>query len=192
MKKETKNRKKMILISVVCLMVLINFFAVSTTVKADIGPKPSVVIEVIGFEEKEYYVTLLSERDSTGPWSYGNKYYDYMGEEWVFEEFEKYQDKDGYYFLSFMEDCSEDDTFEWTYYPPQKFKVLIYTTEDKQFYCSEEIYERYAFDSYFQVIISNDEKIGNTITAQKSYDFSMEIFSLIISLNYSPLCGESS
>jgi len=134
------------------------FFAIPVTVKADMGPKPSVVIEVTGFEGKEYYVTLLSERDSTGPWSHGNEYYDYMGEEWVFEEFEKYQDKDGYYFLSFMEDCSEDDTFEWTYYPPQKFKVLIYTADDKQFYCSEEIYERYAFDSYFKVIISNDGK----------------------------------
>lgn len=164
----------------VCLMAIITFFTIPVTVKADIGPKPSVVIEVIGLEGKEYYVTLLSERDSTGPWSHGNEYYDYMGEEWVFEEFEEYQDKDGYYFLSFMEDCSEDDTFEWTYYPPQRFKVLIYTADDKQFYCSEEIYERYAFDSYFKVIISNDEKMGNTIIAQKSYDFSMEILSLII------------
>lgn len=162
------------------LVIIIISFAIPVTVKADMGPKPSVIIEVIGLEEKEYYVTLLSERDSIGPWSYGNEYYDYMGEEWVFEEFEKYQDKDGYYFLSFMEDCSEDDIFEWTYYPPQKFKVLIYTADDKQFYCSEEIYERYAFDSYFKVVISNDEKMGNTITAQKSYDFSMELLSLVM------------
>ena len=163
-----------------CFVAIITCVAMPVTVKADIGPKPSVVIEVNGFEEKQYYVTLLSERDSTGPWSHGNEYYDYMGEEWVFEEFEKYQDEDGYYFLSFMEDCSEDDTFEWTYYPPQRFKVLIYTADDKQFYCSEEIYERYAFDSYFKVTISNDGKIGNTITVQKSYDFSMELLSLVI------------
>ncbi len=171
-----KKRKNLL----VCLMAMITFLAIPITVKADIGPKPSVVIEVIGLEEKEYYVTLLSERDSTGPWSHGNEYYDYMGEEWVFKEFEKYQDKDGYYFLSFMEDCSDDGTFEWTYYPPQRFKVLIYTADDKQFYCSEEIYERYAFDSYFKVTVLSDETIGNMITAQKSYDFSMEILSLII------------
>ena len=161
------------------LIVIICSFAIPVTVKADMGPKPSVVIEVIGFEDKEYYVTLLSERNSTGPWSNGNDYYDFMGEEWVFEEFEKYQDKDGYYFLSFMENCSEDDTFEWTYYPPQRFKILVYTTADKQFYCSEEVYERYAFDSYFKVIIPNDGKTGNIITAQKAYDFSMEILSLV-------------
>ena len=154
-------------------VVIITCFAMPVTVKADIGPKPSVVIEVTGFED--YYVTLLSERDSTGPWSHGNEYHDYMGEEWVFEAFENYEDKDGYYFLSFMQDCSENDTFEWTYYPPQRFKVLIYTMDDRQFYCSDEVYERYAFDSYFRVTLSES---GQVLTAQKSYDFSMELLSL--------------
>jgi len=158
-----------------CLVVIITCFAVPVTVKADIGPKPSVVIEVVGFEEKDYYMTLLSERDSTGPWSHGNEYYDYMGEKQAFEAFENYEDKDGYYFLSFMQDCSENDTFEWTYYPPQRFKVLIYTMDDGQFYCSDEVYERYAFDSYFRVTLSES---GQVLTAQKSYDFSMELLSL--------------
>ncbi len=158
-----------------CFVTIMTCLAIPVTVKADIGPKPSVVIEVVGFEEKDYYVTLLSERDSTGPWSYGNEYYDYMGEIQAFEAFASYEDKDGYYFLSFMQDCSEDDTFEWTYYPPQRFKVLIYTAEDGQFYCSDEIYERYAFDSYFKVTVSEN---GNVLTAQKLYDFSMELASL--------------
>ena len=160
-----------------CFVVIMTCLAIPVTVKADIGPKPSVVIEVVGFEEKDYHVTLLSERDSTGPWSYGNEYYDYMGEMQAFEAFEGYEDKDGYYFLSFMQDCSEDDTFDWTYYPPQRFKVLIYTTEDGQFYCSDEIYERYAFDSYFKVTVLEN---GNVLTAQKSYDFSMELVSLAV------------
>jgi len=172
-----------------CFVVIIICFAVPVTVKADMGPKPSVVIEVVGFEEKEYYMTLLSERDSTGPWSHGDGYYDYMGEEWVFEAFENYEDKDGYYFLSFMQNCSENDRFEWTYYPPQRFKVLIYTTDDGQFYCSDEIYERYAFDSYFKVNVladgvtvneSGEMENENVITAQKSYDFSMEILSFAV------------
>lgn len=160
-----------------CFVVIMTCLAIPVTVKADIGPKPSVVIEVTGFEGKEYHMTLLSERDSTGPWSHGNEYYDYMGEMQAFEAFEGYEDKDGYYFLSFMQDCSEDDTFEWTYYPPQRFKVLIYTTEDGQFYCSDEIYERYAFDSYFKVTVSEN---GNVLMAQKSYDFSMELVSLAV------------
>ena len=158
-----------------CFVVIITCLAMPVTVKADIGPKPSVVIETIGFEEKEYYMTLLSERDSTGPWSHGNEYHDYMGEKRVFEVFESYKDKDGYYFLSFMQDCSENDRFEWTYYPPQRFKVLIYTVDDGQFYCSDEVYERYAFDSYFKATVSENR---NILTAQKSYDFSMEMVSL--------------
>ena len=161
------------------LLAMLILLAMPVTVKADIGPKPSVVIEFVGMEEQEYYATLLSEKRSTGPWSQGNPYYDYMGEEWVFEEFANYEDVDGYYFLSFMQDCSEDDTFEWTYYPPQRFKVLIYAVEDKQFYCSEEIYERYAFDSYFQVNVSKSHGV-TIVTAQKSYDFSLELLSLVV------------
>ena len=159
----------------VCFVVILTCVAIPVTVKADIGPKPSVVIELVGFEGKEYYVTLLSEKDSTGPWSLGNEYYEYMGKEQAFEAFESYVDEDGYYFLSFMQDCSENNRFEWTYYPPQRFKVLIYTIEDGKFYSSDEIYERYAFDSYFKVTVSEN---GNILVARKSYDFSMELVSL--------------
>ena len=158
-----------------CFVAIFACLALPVTVKADMGPKPSVVIEVVGFEGKEYCVTLLSERDSTGPWSHGNEYYEYMGKEQAFDAFESYVDEDGYYFLSFMQDCSENNTFEWAYYPPQRFKILIYTIEDGQFYSSDEIYERYAFDSYFKVTVSGN---GNVLVAQKSYDFSMELVSL--------------
>lgn len=86
---------------IICISI-IAFFTMPVTIKADIGPKPSVVIEITGLEDKNYYATLLSEKKSTGPWSHGNPYYDYMGEEWVFKEFSKYEDVDGYYFLSFI------------------------------------------------------------------------------------------
>ncbi len=39
------------------------------TAYADIGPKPSVVIDFKGLENEKYYVTLLSEVTSTGPHS---------------------------------------------------------------------------------------------------------------------------
>ena len=72
-----------------CFVAILTCLAIPVTVKADMGPKPSVVIEVVGFEGKEYCVTLLSERDSTGPWSHGNEYYEYMGKEQAFDAFEK-------------------------------------------------------------------------------------------------------
>lgn len=149
------------------------------TAQADIGPKPSVVIEFEGLEQEEYYVTLLSEKDSTGPWSAGNDYYDYMGDKSAFDKFCEYEDSDGYYFLSFMEDCSDDDTFEWTYYPPNKFKILIYFPEYGEFYCDENFYERYAFDSYFTVAVNGIETQHVTTNTEKAYDFTWEIVSLI-------------
>lgn len=147
-------------------------------VSADIGPKPSVKIEFVGLEEEEYYVTLLSEDKSTGPWSFGDEYYDYMGEEEVFHKFEEYVDPDGYYFLSYMENCSEDDTFGWGYYPPKRFKVLIYLPEQDRFIATNQIYERYAFDSYFTVKVSSEDV--TELEVEKSYDYLKEIFCLLI------------
>jgi len=161
--------------------ILLGLMIITTpmTVQADIGPKPSVVIEFKGLEQEEYYVTLLSEKNSTGPWSVGNDYYDYMGDESVFDKFCEYKDSDGYYFLSFMDECSEDDTFAWTYYPPKKFKILIYFPKCDKFYCDESFYERYAFDSYFTVEVKSAEAQALTTNTEQSYDFTWEIVSLI-------------
>lgn len=165
-----------------CFVFALAFFAFPITANADMGPKPSVVINFTGLEDESYYVTLLSEADSTGPWSFGNDYYDYLGEESVFQKFSEYEDEDGYYFLSFMEECSENDSFQWTYYPPNKFKILIYFPEYDLFLKSENIYERYAFDSYFTVDVPETDhaEISVTIAAKQSYDFTMEIVSLVV------------
>lgn len=160
------------------------------SVSADIGPKPSVKIEFLGLEEEEYYVTLLSEKESTGPWSHGNEYHDYMGDEAVFDQFAGYKDVDGYYFLSYMEDCSEDHIFEWNYYPPQKFKILIYLPVQDRFIMNNQICERYAFDSYYTVNIADWKSTVSVNEAsnidsavleiKESYDYSMELVSLIV------------
>ena len=41
-------------------------------------------------------------------------------------------------------------TIDWTYYPPQKFKILLYFPGNNS-YAVSGIYEKYAFDSYFTV-----------------------------------------
>ncbi len=188
-----------------CVMLLLILIVTPMSVSADIGPKPSVKVEFVGLEEEEYYVTLLSEYESTGPWSVNDSYYDYMGDEAVFQKFAEYEDVDGYYFISYMEECSEDDIFEWNYYPPQKFKILIYLPQYDKFIIDEQICERYAFDSYFTVDVSdgnstvsidkteneegtsseeytiNEESLENfELEIEETYDFSMEIVSLIV------------
>lgn len=89
----------------------------------------------------------------------------------------EYQDADGYYFLQEWWDCSESNQLNWTYYPPSPFKILLYFPETDTFYVSE-VYERYAFDSYFTVDLSAYD--SDPITASKSYDYTWEIISIVV------------
>ncbi|WP_426348577.1 hypothetical protein ACPWSR_12575 [Alloiococcus sp. CFN-8] len=171
-------------IKIVFAAILFLLLVPSMSVFADIGPKPSVVIEFHGLEKEEYYVTLLSESTTTGPWSVGEDYNEYMGDEAVFQKFSQYEDADGYHFLGYMENCSEDDIFEWTYFPPSPFKVLIYFPEYDSFLMDENVFERYAFDSYFTAEVTGIENIAVsrdaeavTINIMESYDFSLELVS---------------
>ena len=161
----------------ICMILIISL---PVTAKADIGPKPSVRIQFTGIEGETYYGTLLSERRSTGPSSAWDGYEDYPGwkpenEKVIWEKFLGYEDVDGYYFLQEWWDCSESNQLNWTYYPPNPFKILLYFPETDTFYVSD-IYERYAFDSYFTVDLSDYD--SSSISAEKSYDFTWELISL--------------
>lgn len=170
----------------ICLTLLMSIVSFPLVANADTGPKPSVVVKFNGISDETYYATLLSEVDSTGPWSHDNEYEDYMGEESVFRKFADYDDADGYYFLGFMDECTEDHSLKWGYYPPERFKVLLYFPESDLFSCSADIYERYAFDSYYSITLSaaGINETGDIISApemivQKSYNFSQETLSLM-------------
>ena len=161
----------------ICLILVLNL---PVTAKADIGPKPSVRITFTGIEGETYYGTLLSERRSTGPataWDGYEEYCDWKpeNEKPIWEKFIAYEDADGYYFLQEWWDCSESNQLSWTYYPPNPFKILLYFPETDTFYVSG-IYERYAFDSYFTVDLSDYDT--TPISAEKSYDFTWELISL--------------
>jgi len=188
--------KRKILAFFACLVLFAAAFPV--TASADMGPKPSVVIDFKGLSGQTYYVTLLSSVDSTGPftalsrlkqdnstvdakeWYSGNEE-DYP----IYLKFVGYQDPDGYYFLQYFQNCSETQQFSWTYYPPQNFKILIYFADSGGFAVSA-AYERYAFDSYFSVDLTGTDVIASaargetpTFNAVKSYDYSVETVSLI-------------
>ena len=162
----------------ICLILVLNL---PVTAKADIGPKPSVRITFTGIKGETYYGTLLSERRSTGPataWDGYEEYRDWKpeNEKPIWEKFIAYEDTDGYYFLQEWWDCSETNQLNWTYYPPTPFKILLYFPETDSFYVSD-IYERYAFDSYFSVDLS--EYATSPITARQSYDYTWEVISLV-------------
>ena len=165
---------------IMCLMLVM---AMTIPASADIGPKPSVQIEFTGMEGQTYYGTLLSMYESTGPasvWDGNPEHADYQpGEEGydIWLKFLEYQDADGYYFLQWWWDCSETNQLNWTYYPPTPFKILLYFPETDTFYVSP-VYERYAFDSYFTVDMSDLD--ADPMVADKSYDNTWEIISLAV------------
>ncbi|HPX00118.1 MAG TPA: hypothetical protein PKY98_05135 [Sedimentibacter sp.] len=179
--------KKKFLIVLLCIAAMFAF--IPPLAYGDVGPKPSVIVNFEGLQGKTYYTTLLSETSSTGPYSAvgrfeGDRRYSEDEEDYeIWNRFVDYQDEDGYYFLQYFSDCTETQEFKWTYYPPQKFKILLYFPELDSFAVSD-VYERYAFASYYTVDAENMEltplKVHEGITAEKSYNFTREIISLFL------------
>lgn len=179
--------KKKFLIVLLCIAAMFAF--IPPLAYGDVGPKPSVIVNFEGLQGKTYYTTLLSETSSTGPYSAvgrfeGDRRYSEDEEDYeIWNKFVDYQDEDGYYFLQYFSDCTETQEFKWTYYPPQKFKILLYFPEFDSFATSD-IYERYAFASYYTVDAGNMEltplTVHEGITAEKSYNFTREIISLFL------------
>lgn len=134
-----------------------------TSAYADTGPKPSVRVSFTGLEDRLCYATLLSQTPSTGPASVwdGDPTHAYHNgnEEWAdldeatWRSFVDYEDGDGYYFLQWGWQVSDTNELAWTYYPPNRFKVLLYFPESGEFICSD-VLERYAFHSYFDATVN--------------------------------------
>jgi len=174
--------KKRIFTAIIVFLLLVIMFTLPAA--ADIGPKPSVVIKFKGLEGESYFVTLLSERDHYGPWSSNKEYSPIYGSEEVWEKFSSYSDPDGYRFIGYFSDCSGGDTFSWTYYPPERFKILIYFPEYDRFVLSPGSYERYAFDSYYTVDARNIDLKSASLSSgelvvKRTYDYKWEALSLL-------------
>lgn len=185
-----KTTAKKIFILLICIFGL--FTAFSTSASADTGPKPSVKIQFKNMSNELCYATLLSEYKSTGPQSAwdGNEehIYNYGLDIDIWKKFAEYKDTDGYYFLQIGWQVNESHSLNWSYYPPQKFKILLYYPNADTFIVSD-IYERYAFDTYYTVDMEginigsvdydNNLSNSNRLNAYRSYMYSVEIISLL-------------
>lgn len=127
---------------------------------ADTGPKPSAAFTFTGMPDEDYYVTMLAEVDHYGPHRIYQEGDDlpYVLEAGrddpaypAWQNLVDYKDTDGYYFLDdLFEQCHGDDEASWHYYPPERFKLLLYFPESDTFLCST-VTERYAFDSVYRL-----------------------------------------
>ena len=133
------KRIQTVFLLILCAVMIAVGFPV--TVRADMGPNPSVRIHFENMGDELCYGTLLSKTKSTGPASAWdgieyhakhneNKSYSYAAFDYeTWKVFAEYQDEDGYYFLQEGWKVSETKKIEWTYYPPQSFKILLYYPE---------------------------------------------------------------
>uniref|UniRef100_UPI004029AE6C hypothetical protein n=1 Tax=Angelakisella sp. TaxID=1935177 RepID=UPI004029AE6C len=128
---------------------------------ADTGPKPSASFTFTGMPDEDYYVTMLSQVERYGPhcvYQEGEEIPGYVLEQGeddpaypAWRKFVDYRDPDGYYFLAdLFEQCHGDDEAAWRYYPPERFKLLLYFPESDTLLCST-VTERYAFDSVYRL-----------------------------------------
>lgn len=168
-----------------------------TTARADMGPKPSIRVTFEGMGEELCYATLLSREESTGPYSalspremspYGSPSYATEPEDLANRAFTYYEDADGFYFLQILWQVNETKELAWTYYPPSEFKILLYYPQ-RDLFVSSGSYERYAFDSYYTVDMTDfslpqgDAQPGllaaEELRAETSYDYTWEVLSLL-------------
>ena len=169
--------KKRFFALIIAVFMLIPLFCF--TASADTGPKPSVNISFSGFEGQRYFVTLLADREGRGPWNTENGYEDWCGDRDAWDAFKSFDAPEGWYFVGYMEDCTETHSFAWTYYPPDIFRVLIYYPDSGEFLLSDEAYERYAFDSYYTV---SAENTGFTVESAREQYVAKEAFGFIARL----------
>lgn len=174
---------KSIIGMILCTFILVNMFPMK--VQADMGPKPSVVIEIVGLEDEVYYGTLLSHSSGNGPYEAISECTGKQGSEdyEIWKAFVEYEDSDNYYFFPEIYQCQGTDSFCWDYYPPSPFKILLYFPE-YDIYVVSEIYEEYAFDSYYRIDLSGIDFENATsdvnVKAWRSYDYVGETINLIV------------
>ena len=190
------------------MFLILGLLCASMTAHADMGPKPSVQITFEGMGPEKCYGTLLSKNISTGPstaWDgteedarhNENELYSYENLDYeTWKAFVEYKDVDGFYFLQEGWQVNGTKELKWVYYPPSTFKILLYYPESGTFLVSD-IYEKYAFDSYYTVDMSNFQQpidkiqgefeeseklvlIEKKIEAEKSYNYKSESRLLLI------------
>ncbi len=139
------------------------------TVFADFGPKFSVEFQIDGLEGRRCYATLLSKTQFSGPaqvWDGKSPPEDYMLDGMdrkeaaeAFYAFGGYRDPEGFCFLEQVFQV-EEGRFEWGYYPPDEFKLLLYFPDTGELTAGKSL-ERYAFDSAFRCALREDGSLGD-------------------------------
>lgn len=142
------------------LIIVFMFLCFTAPVSADTGPKPSLTIKCRGFSENSY-VTVLATVEKYGPnWSVDALDYEVREKEdpsyfertgvgkeiyiAIAEEAQRLrQSGEELYFWGVVTPCEKDYLFG--YWPPEEFKILVYSADTDTFILSDETYTRTVF-----------------------------------------------
>lgn len=148
--------KKRIFTWLLCLALVVMLNMV--TAYADCGPKPTTHVQIRETGGRRVVVTLLANQKQCGPYQaveqdetpggWAGEMNDETEKAWY--AFRDYEDPDGFYFLGFVQAMD----MNWTYYPPEEFKVAVYVPEEDIVLVSDQSFERYAFHSDFRLNLS--------------------------------------
>ena len=159
------------------LVFLLIFSIGTTTVSADMGPKPASYITIKGIEGD--YVACFAAKEAWGPNFDYETWIEYEMDYLQYNPIMEYKDDEGFKWITHYYECSGKDEISFTYYCPNEYKIVIY--QNGQFLIATEALEMYAFATYYEI----DFSTGTVTTPQdikvtKTYDYFDEVLNLII------------
>ncbi len=201
--KRSRSAALLILLALCCCTPLL--FALSAA-SADMGPKPAVSVTFSNLGSERICVTLLGANEYSGPhmafvpdsdnpqktaeWITSDGRYHYYYEEQpdedytpqvaaVWQAFADYAQQDDYYFLQIWWELQQGQAqqFDWSYYAPRHFKLLVYYPDSGRFLCSD-AQDAYAYHSYYSVDMQQAAEMG-AIALGNTYDYLGEVLSVL-------------
>ena len=151
---------------------------------ADMGPKPASYVHIDDLPNSDYLVTLMAERFS-GPYDEylapdipeHNYYGDLPQEKIKLAKRLNAEMLDYYYsgYADYYEGVTSID-YDWTYYSPSKFIIIVYDVENDILYTSSQI-NKIAFTEAYRASYNDFEKVSDN-----RYTFKAK--STIVNVNY--------
>ena len=168
-------KKLKIVLSV--LIFLLIFSIGTTTVSADMGPKPASYITIKGIEGE--YVACFAAKNAWGPNFDYEGWQEYEMDYVKYNPIMEYKDEEGFKWITDYYKCNGESEIRFTYYCPEVYKIVIY--QNDQFLIATEALEMYAYATYYEIDFSTGTvTTPEDITITKTYDYFSEILNLIV------------
>ena len=180
-------RFKKIILTVLFFLTISIFIS---PIHADMGPKPSVTIQIHGVAEDEvYYGAFLAEEDEILHAMYSDNYTSEHEDYEIYLKFSEYTKVNNFNFHDSLWKLQGNNEFAWYYYAPSHFRILLYFPSSDTFLLSEE-YTRYTFKAHYDIYLEGKEiSTMDTITLEcdKYSLFAWELISFLIRMTFTIL-----